>query len=170
MDLAPNCLAPGRRHELGTGQVQVCGFQQMDGRSDPSGVLVRGVTARLPCQAEVKEIAQARLPCQGHRQVRGDALSPQLRCGCGFLPSDRSCGLGPLLHSLRNCGFLLLGRHSGIAVTAFAESSGAVRKHVIATIYAIATILWHCHPHSKMRLNASFFMFGSHLKLTLISS
>ena len=54
--------------------------------------------------------------------------------------SDRSCGFGPLLHSLRNGGLLLLGRHLGIAVTAFAESSGAVRKHVVATIYAIATI------------------------------
>ena len=35
---------------------------------------------------------------------------------------------------------LLLGRRSVIAVTAFAESPGAVRKHVIATMYAIATI------------------------------
>ena len=40
----------------------------------------------------------------------------------------------------RSCGLLLLGRRSGIAVTAFAESSGSFRKHVIATIYAIATI------------------------------
>ena len=58
-----------------------------------------------------------------------------------FLPSDRSCGLGSQLRTRTAVAdFLLLGRRSVIAVTAFAESSGAVRKHVIATIYAIATI------------------------------
>ena len=61
--------------------------------------------------------------------------------------SHRSCGAVAdscpriaVADSDRSCGLLLLGRRSGIAVTAFAESSGAVRKHVIATIYAIATI------------------------------
>ena len=61
-------------------------------------------------------------------QLRILALGSQLRTRTAVADSDRSCGL------------LLLGRRSGIAVTAFAESSGAVRKHVIATIYAIATI------------------------------
>ena len=61
-------------------------------------------------------------------QLRILALGSQLRTRTAVADSDRSCGL------------LLLGRRSGIAVTAFAESSGAVRKHVSATFYAIVTI------------------------------
>ena len=80
--------------------------------------------------------------CPGQGEVRGDALSPQLRCSCGFLPSDRSCGLGPQLRTRTavadSCALAAVRAY--LAVTAFAESFGAVRKHVIATIYAIATI------------------------------
>ena len=88
MGPAPNCLAHGRRHGLGTGQVQARECCQMDGGREPSGVLERGGAAKQMCQrnssggwkkVEMEEVVKRCRggwkvnKCMGQVKVRGDA-------------------------------------------------------------------------------------------------